>query len=100
MSECEAAIHAVWAELFAPLAVSPAADFFLDLGGHSLLAAQMVSRLRTNSRFDGLSMRDVYQCPTIASLAALSPPAETDASSASGDVEASVNRSVSKTPFR
>ena len=89
MSECEAAIHAVWAELFAPLDVSLADDFFLDLGGHSLLAAQMVSRLRNDPRFEGLSMRDVYQCPTIASLAAmLSPPAEGEAPPATGEADA------------
>lgn len=89
MSECEAAIHAVWAELFAPLAVSLADDFFLDLGGHSLLAAQMVSRLRDDPRFAGLSMRDVYQYPTIAALAAfLSPTVKSEAPPAAGDAVA------------
>lgn len=89
MSDCEAAIHAVWAELFAPLGVSLADDFFLDLGGHSLLAAQMVSRLRKDPRFEGVSMRDVYQHPTIAALAVQLAPAaaETTASSAGVDAD-------------
>ncbi|HVW38358.1 MAG TPA: amino acid adenylation domain-containing protein, partial [Pirellulales bacterium] len=88
MSDCEAAIHAVWAELFAPLGVSLADDFFLDLGGHSLLAAQMVSRLRKDRRFEGVSMRDVYQHPTIAALAVQLSPAEAETTTHSAGVEA------------
>ncbi|MGD1073177.1 MAG: Pls/PosA family non-ribosomal peptide synthetase [Bryobacteraceae bacterium] len=58
----------VWNALFRPLQVSPDDDFFLDLGGHSLLAAMMVSELRTDPRFASLTVRDVYQHPTVAQL--------------------------------
>jgi len=68
MNDAEAAIHAVWAALLAPLSVSIRDDFFLDLGGHSLLAAQMISRLRKDPRFEHVSMLDAYQHPTISGL--------------------------------
>lgn len=55
-------------------------DDFFTLGGHSLLAAQLTYRL--NSRFDaGLSMRAVFEGPTVAQLAAFieeSPAAATE----------------------
>ncbi|MBV8612067.1 MAG: amino acid adenylation domain-containing protein [Singulisphaera sp.] len=69
-SERERKIAAVWRKLFALAQVSVTDDFFLDLGGHSLLAARMVSELRKGLDFQGLSVLDVYQHPTIAALAA------------------------------
>lgn len=65
----EARISAAWEKLFAPMPISISDDFFLDLGGHSLLAARMVSELRRTPPLDQLSMLDVYQNPTIESLA-------------------------------
>ena len=65
----EREIAEVWEALFHPLPVSVGDDFFLDLGGHSLLAARMVSKLRKNPKFASLSMSDVYNNPTIVSLA-------------------------------
>jgi non-ribosomal peptide synthetase-like protein len=62
-------IAEVWKTLFRPHPVSVDDDFFLDLGGHSLLAARMVSELRKDPQFAGISMLDVYEHPTIASLA-------------------------------
>ncbi len=59
----------VWSSVFSPVAVSMTDDFFLDLGGHSLLAARMVSRLRSTPAFAGISVADVYERPTIKSLA-------------------------------
>jgi non-ribosomal peptide synthetase-like protein len=66
----ERQLMAEWQALFPGVPISPRDDFFLDLGGHSLLAARMVSRLRKTSAFSALSMLDVYQNPTISSLAA------------------------------
>jgi non-ribosomal peptide synthetase-like protein len=44
-------------------------DFFLTLGGYSLLAAQLVSELR-KERGLAVAIRDIYNYPTIAGLAA------------------------------
>jgi non-ribosomal peptide synthetase-like protein len=65
----ERRIVKVWKDLFSPLPVSLDDHFFHDLGGHSLLAARMVSMLRKSPRFARLSVTDVYERPTIASLA-------------------------------
>jgi non-ribosomal peptide synthetase-like protein len=69
-SGLERRLAEVWNALFRPLQVSPDDDFFLDLGGHSLLAAWMVSELRKDKSFAPLTVRDVYQHPTISRLAA------------------------------
>jgi non-ribosomal peptide synthetase-like protein len=69
-TELEKKIAAVWVSLFAPNPVSIQDHFFLDLGGHSLLAARMVSELRKDPAWCSLSMLDVYEHPTIESLAA------------------------------
>lgn len=66
----EERILEVWQALFAPLPVALTDNFFLELGGHSLLAARMVSELRRDPRFQGLSMLDVYNHPSVESLAA------------------------------
>ncbi|WP_154794892.1 Pls/PosA family non-ribosomal peptide synthetase [Occultella kanbiaonis] len=57
----------LWADILAVDAAGPADDFF-DLGGASLTAAQLVARLR--ERYPEATVADVYEQPTIASLAA------------------------------
>jgi non-ribosomal peptide synthetase-like protein len=46
-------------------------DFFTDLGGESLAAARLVTALRDDRRANSLAVRDVYESPTVAGLAAL-----------------------------
>src|SRR5439155_18673702 len=69
-TEMERRIAQVWETLFHPQPVSVDDHFFLDLGGHSLLVARLVSELRKHRQFAKLSVTDVYDYPTIASLAA------------------------------
>ncbi len=68
-TDTERRIAKVWKALFRPRPVSVDDDFFLDLGGHSLLVALMVSKLRKDARYRHLSVSDVYEHPTVASLA-------------------------------
>jgi non-ribosomal peptide synthetase-like protein len=55
-------------------------DFFTDLGGSSLQAAMLVSALRGDPVTASLTVRDVYEARTVASLArrtaSATPPAE------------------------
>ncbi len=69
-SDLERKLAIAWQGLFAPLPVSLADHFFHDLGGHSLLAARMVSELRSDPELRDLSVIDLYQNPTVESLAA------------------------------
>ncbi len=61
----------LWKNLFGPHPNSVEDDFFLDLGGHSLLAARMISELRKDPRWARASVGDLYEHPTIASLASV-----------------------------
>jgi amino acid adenylation domain-containing protein len=67
--EAERAMLALWEELFSRKGLSIKDDFFLDLGGHSMLAAKLVSKLRALPGCGDAAMSDVYQSPTIESLA-------------------------------
>jgi non-ribosomal peptide synthetase-like protein len=66
----EAALHAALRQLFSRPTLTPEADFFYDLGGHSLLAARLVSLLRTDERYAGLSVQDVYRERRLGGIAA------------------------------
>lgn len=59
----------VWKSVFGIESVSVQADFFEDFGGHSLVAAQVVSKLRKNAELQNLPISDLYEYPTIRSLA-------------------------------
>ena len=63
-------IASLWDGLFAPARVSREDHFFLDLGGHSLLAVRMVAELRKDPWFAHATVEDIYEHPTVASLAA------------------------------
>ncbi len=66
--ETEAAVAAVWEELFgiAPIGVD---DNFLELGGHSLLAIQIMTHLRSNLGAE-LPVTALFEAPTPGALAA------------------------------
>jgi non-ribosomal peptide synthetase-like protein len=65
----EADIARTWGEILRSGEVSVEADFFCDLGGHSMTAAQVISALRQRPGLESLSMRDLYDHPTVRSLA-------------------------------
>ncbi|MDD5037564.1 MAG: AMP-binding protein, partial [Methylococcaceae bacterium] len=62
-------IYDKWSRLFDNPDIAESDHFFLDLGGHSLLAAEFVSAMRGEPCFADLSMRDVYEHPSINQLA-------------------------------
>jgi amino acid adenylation domain-containing protein len=65
----EIKLAAVWRELFAKSRILLNDDFF-ELGGHSLLAARLMTVLRKEDWTSHAAMADVYQHPTVQSLAA------------------------------
>ena len=67
-TEAENIVADIWAEVL-KLEKIGLHDNFFELGGHSLLATQVISRLR--KVFPGeLSVRSLFESPTVASLAA------------------------------
>ncbi|GGE87721.1 hypothetical protein H1W37_06605 [Stappia taiwanensis] len=67
-SPAEREVAAVWQEVL-DLEGLGVHDNFFELGGQSLLAAQIVTRL--NDRVgSGIALRQIFETPTIAGLAA------------------------------
>lgn len=66
----ETALFAAVRRLFPGQPIQRAADFFHDLGGHSLLAARLVSGLRDDPRYAGMTVQDVYRLRSLQALAA------------------------------
>ncbi|MBD3882897.1 amino acid adenylation domain-containing protein [Phormidium tenue FACHB-886] len=63
----EKALIDIWSHLLGRQAIGIHDNFF-ELGGHSLLATQLVSRLRDRLQVE-VSLRTVFEAPTIAQLA-------------------------------
>ncbi|WP_435743296.1 Pls/PosA family non-ribosomal peptide synthetase [Nocardioides sp. SYSU DS0663] len=89
LSDTEAWVAGLWLEVLGA-AVTGRDDDFFDLGGGSLTAAQMVSRLR--ERYPAVVVGDVYEHPTVGSVAAY-----LDGLSASG---ATTDRTVPVVPVK
>ena len=77
-SETEKQIEAIWKDVLGRDRVSIHDDFFA-LGGHSLLAAQVMTRLNRELQV-ALSMRKLFEAPTIAGLAELAGGPQTQTS--------------------
>ncbi|MEU4746644.1 phosphopantetheine-binding protein, partial [Actinosynnema sp. NPDC023658] len=74
-TEVEVAVAAIWCELLRVDRVGLHSNFFA-LGGHSLLATQVVTRLRAELHCD-LPVRQLFETPTVAELAAVLSTART-----------------------
>jgi non-ribosomal peptide synthetase-like protein len=89
---CGADVEGILAEVLADVVrvehVPVDSHFFDDLGADSLVMAHFCARLRKRADLPSVSMKDVYQHPTIASLAAaLAPPGDTPVEPARAPVE-------------
>jgi acyl carrier protein len=66
--ETEKALAEIWAEVLRLERVGIENKFF-DLGGHSLVALQIIARVRNAFQVE-LTMRHIFEAPTVAQLAA------------------------------
>ncbi|MFS2102890.1 amino acid adenylation domain-containing protein, partial [Variovorax sp. Varisp85] len=66
--EVEEKLAAIWADVLGVQRVGRNDNFF-ELGGHSLLSARLVARLHAAMHSE-LTIRDVFQYPTLAAMAA------------------------------
>ena len=65
----EEIVAGIWCEVLRRAAGRPGHADFFELGGHSLLATQVVTRLRAAIGVE-LPLRELFQAPTVAELAA------------------------------
>ena len=68
-NEHEAVLFAAVNKLFPAAAFDGESDFFNDLGGHSLLVARLVSILRSDTRYAGLGVHEIYRERTLGGIA-------------------------------
>ncbi len=68
-TEFEQKVTDIWEKVLHVSSISTEDDFFLDLGGHSLFAAHVVTLLRNDLHISEISIRDMYQNPTIKKFA-------------------------------
>jgi aspartate racemase len=68
-NELEELLADIWSEVLGEPLVGIQDNFF-ELGGHSLLGTQVISRLRNTLQVT-LSLRDIFEAPTVALLAQL-----------------------------
>ena len=85
-SAAEEALFAALRRLFPGQPLQRTADFFSDMGGHSLLAARLVSLLRADSRFAGITVHDIYRERRIGEIARVVAEKEVAPSAASAPV--------------
>ncbi len=78
------------AEVVAVDQLSADSNFFDDLGANSLVMAQFCARVRKHGDLPSVSMKDIYRCPTVRSLAAefadIAPVPDVSPASESADV--------------
>ena len=66
-TDIEARISAIWTQLLGLQGIGLDDDFF-DLGGHSLLATRVLTHIEDSVRVR-LTLRDVFEAPTVRGLA-------------------------------
>jgi len=89
----EEAVADIWREVLGAPRVGVHDDFF-SLGGHSLLAARVISRINADAGV-GLTLRAIFESPTVATLAAAVDHART-----SGAVAAPALRRIDRAMYR
>jgi len=100
-TETEARLAGLLAEVLGLPAVSVEADFFTELGADSLTMARYVTELRSTLGVRRLTLKQLYQNPTIAALAALLPaptPPASESAVATGPVSVPALSASAPTP--
>ncbi len=78
----EELIAGIWSEVLGVRGIQRDANFF-ELGGHSLLATQVLSRLRAATGAE-VTLREMFESPTVAAMAAAVAAALSAGSSSAG----------------